>query len=185
MASGAELQAQGIGLFERNDYEAAARAFHQAEEAFAQANQPDMVAEMKVNQGLVHRALGEYQQALDMMEAALPIFQSMNDTLRTAQVLGNMGGVYMALNDLDKAFHAYRQAADSFRDLGETQMYAHTLIALGGLQLRAGKIFEGAATFEAAYDLLDKLTLPQKIGRFMYRIIHGIGRAAGAMPRLR
>lgn len=185
MATGAELQAQGISLFEQSDYEAAARAFHQAEEAFAAANQADMVAEMKVNQGLVHRALGEYQQALDMMQAALPTFQSMNDTLRTAQVLGNMGGVYMALNDHEKAFNAYRQAADAFRDLGETQMYAQTLIAIGGLQLRSGKFFEGAATFEAAYDLLDRLTLPQKIARVMYRIIHGIGRATGAMPRLR
>lgn len=185
MATGAELQAQGVRLFERSDYEAAARAFYQAEEAFAAAQQLDMVAEMKVNQGLVHRALGEFQQALDMMQQALPTFQAMNDPLRTAQVLGNMGGVYMALNDHAKAFEVYRQAADAFRDLGETQMYAQTLIAIGGLQLRSGKLFEGAATFDAAYDLLDRLTLPQKIGRFMFRILHAVGRMVGAVPRLR
>lgn len=180
MATGHELQAQGITLFEQHDYEAAARAFQQAESAFAEASQPDMVAEMKVNIGLVHRALGENQQALELMQEAVRTFQAHNDPLRTAQVQGNMGGVYAALNDSEKAHQVYRQAADTFKALGETQMYARTLIALGGLQLRAGKYFEGAATFEAAYSMLERLTLPQRVGQVFFRAIHGIARLAGA-----
>jgi tetratricopeptide (TPR) repeat protein len=179
MASGQELQSQGIALFEQHDYEAAARSFQQAKDAFAEAKQDDMVAEMKVNIGLVHRALGEYQQALELMQEAVRTFQAQNDQLRTAQVLGNMGGVYAALNDKDKAHSSYRQAADTFKALGETQMYARTLIALGGLQLRSGKYFEGAATFEAAYGMLDHLTPIQRVGKFLFGIIHSIARAAG------
>lgn len=179
MTTGSELQTQGIALFEQHDYEAAARSFQQAETAFAESEQPDMVAEMKVNIGLVHRALGENQQALELMQEAVRTFQSQNDVLRTAQVQGNMGGVYSALNDNDKAYLVYRQAADAFRDLGETQMYARTLIAMGGLQLRSGKYFEGAATFEAAYGMLEHLTLTQRIGQVFFRAIHGIARLSG------
>jgi tetratricopeptide (TPR) repeat protein len=179
MANGHELQAQGIKEFEQNDYEAAARTFLQAKDAFEAANQADMVAEMKVNIGLVHRALGENQQALELMQEAVRVFEDMNDKLRTAQVLGNLGGVYMALDDKEKAFTSYRGAADAFKELGETQMYARTLIALGELQIRNGKYFEGAATFEAAYSMLDKLTFPQQVGKTFYGLIHRIARLAG------
>jgi tetratricopeptide (TPR) repeat protein len=180
MATGQELQAEGIAFFEQHNYEAAARSFEQARALFAASNQDDMVAEMKVNIGLVHRALGEHQQALDLMKEAVRTFQAMNDQLRTAQVLGNMGGVFMALNDKEEAQKSYRQAADVFRDLGETQMYARTLLALGGLQIRSGKYLEGAATFDAAYQLLDRLSPVQRISKFLFSIIHGIARAAGA-----
>jgi tetratricopeptide (TPR) repeat protein len=179
MATGQELQAQGIQLFEQHDYDAAARTFQQAKDAFEDSKQADMVAEMKVNVGLVHRALGENQQALDMMKEALHVFQDMKDKSRMAQVLGNMGGVYAALGDKDQAHNAYRQAADAFKELGETQLYARTLIALGGLQLRSGKYFEGAATFEAAYSMLDRLSPIQRVGKAMFGLIHSIAKLAG------
>ena len=99
MSTADALKQEGVTLFQQADYEAAARKFQQAEDAYAEANQPDMVAEMKVNVGLVHLKLEEPQQALDLMQEALRAFQERGDTFRAAQVLGNMGGVYEALGD--------------------------------------------------------------------------------------
>ncbi len=91
MSTAQEFQDQGVKLFQQKDYEAAARVFRQALDAYEAEDKKDMVAEMQTNIGLVHRALGEHQQALDTMQAALAIFQELNDPVRAAKVLGNYG----------------------------------------------------------------------------------------------
>ncbi len=163
MADAHGLQEQGIKLYRQKDYEAAARAFQQAQEAYAAEGQRDMVAEMQTNIGLVHRALGEHQQALDIMQNALSTFQEMGDSLRAAQVLGNMGGVYMELGDKEQTYNCYRQAADVFQELGEKNKYGETLLAMGALQIKDGKFAAGAATYEAGLAQLDQLSGSQKV----------------------
>jgi tetratricopeptide (TPR) repeat protein len=122
-----------------------------------------MVAEMQTNIGLVHRALGEHQQALDTMQGALTIFQELGDPVRVAKVLGNMGGVYAALGDKEQAYNCYRQAADVFEEQGEKKLYGETLIAMGDLQVRDGKLMSGAATYEVGLEQLDQLSASQKV----------------------
>jgi len=163
MATAKELQDQGVKLFQEKDYEAAARVFMEARDAYEAENKRDMMAEMQTNLGLVHRALGEHQQALDAMQAALAVFQEMNDSLRMAMVLGNMGGVYVALGDKEQAYNCYRQAADIFDERGEKKLYGETLIAMGDLQVRDGKIMAGAATYEVGLEQLDQLSAGQKV----------------------
>lgn len=163
MTTAAELQEQGVKLFQQRDYEAAARAFMQAQEAYETEGKKDMAAEMITNAGLVHRALGQNQQALDVMQTALNTFQEIRDTRRTAMVLGNMGGVYAALGDKEQAYNCYRQAADIFEELNEKKLYGETLIAMGDLQVRDGKIMAGAATYETGLENLDNLSASQKV----------------------
>jgi len=163
MSTAQELQEQGVKLYHQRDYEAAARLFRQAMDAYGDENRKDMAAEMQANIGLVHRALGEYQQALDIMQPALRTFQEMGDRLRTAQVLGNLGGVYVELGDREQAYNCYRQAADIFQELGEKEHYGKTLIAMGALQVRDGKIWSGAATYEVGLENLSELSAGQKI----------------------
>ena len=163
MSTAKEFQDQGVKLYEQQDYEAAARMFRQAQEAYEAVGQGDMAAEMQTNIGLVHRALGEYQQALDIMQIALNTFRERNDAFRGAQVIGNMGGVYSELNDKEQAYNCYRQAADTFQELSEKKLYGETLIAMAKLQVRDGKIMAGAATYEVGLEQLDKLTVRQKV----------------------
>lgn len=163
MASAQELQDQGVKLFQQKDYEAAARVFMEARDAYDTEGKRDMVAEMQTNVGLVHRALGEHQQALDAMQGALTVFQEINDPIRAAKVLGNMGGVYVALSDKEQAYNCYRQAADIFQDNNEKKLYGETLIAMGDLQVRDGKIMAGAATYEVGLEQLDQLSTGQKV----------------------
>ncbi len=163
MSQAQELQEQGVKLFQQQDYEDAARIFRQAQDAYEADSAPDMVAEMQVNIGLVHRALGENQQALDMIQEALHAFQELQDTRRTAMALGNMGGVYVALGDKEQAYNCFRQAADIFEELGEKKLYGETLVAMGDLQVRDGKVMAGAATYEVGLENLDELNASQKV----------------------
>jgi len=175
METAKELQDQGVKLFQQHDYEAAARLFQQAKDAYGEVGQEDMVAEMKVNIGLVHRSLGENQQALEIMQEALRTFQEQEDMLRTAQVLGNMGGVYKALGDKEQSFASYRQAADIFKEMGENELYGETLLALGDLQLRDGKIFAGATTYRIGLENIPNLTPTQRIIKSLSTMIDRLG----------
>lgn len=163
MSQANEIQAQGVKLFQQQDYEAAARTFRQAQEAYEAENDRAMAAEMQTNIGLVHRALGEHQQALDVMREALHAFQEMGDAKRAAMVLGNLGGVYAALSDREQAYNCYRQAADIFDELDEKKLYGETMIAMGDLQMRDGKVMAGAATYEVGLENLDQLSASQKV----------------------
>jgi tetratricopeptide (TPR) repeat protein len=157
------LQEQGVKLFRQKDYEESARVFREAQAAYDSDGRADMAAEMQTNIGLVHRALGENQQALDVMQDALRTFQQMSDPLRAAKVLGNLGGVYVALGDKEQAYNCYRQAADVFQELGEKKLHGETLLAMADLQVREGKLGSGAATYEVGLSELDSLTPSQRI----------------------
>ncbi len=163
MSTGQELQAQGVKLFQQKEYEDSARIFVQAMEQYEAEGNPELAAEMQVNLGLVHRSLGEHQQALDTMQEALRVFQASNDQLRIAKVMGNMGGVYAALGDKEQAYNCYRNAADIFDELGEKKMHGETLVAMAGLQVRDGKITAGAATYEVGLEELGELSASQKV----------------------
>ncbi len=163
MSQAQQLQAEGVKLFQQKDYEAAARVFQQALEAYEADGDVMMVAEMQTNIGLVHRSLGENQQALDAMQNALRSFQDRGDARRSAMVLGNMGGVYAALGDREQAYNCYRQAADIFQEIGEKKLYGETLIAMGDLQVRDGKVMAGAATYEVGLEQMEDLSASQKI----------------------
>lgn len=163
MSSAQELQAQGVKLFGQKDYEEAARIFAQALEQYQAEGKDTLAAEMQVNLGLVHRALGEQQQALDAMQAALHTFEMANDRLHTAMTLGNIGGVYSALGDKEQAYNCYRNAADIFNELGEKKLHGETLVAMASLQMRDGKISAGAATYEVGLNELDELSASQKM----------------------
>ncbi len=179
MSQAQEFQAQGVKLFQQQDYEESARLFRQAEEAYEAEGQADMVAEMQVNLGLVHRALGENQQALDVMQQALHTFESLQDGRRTAMVLGNLGGVYAALGDREQAYNCYRQAADIFEELGEKKLYGETLVAMGDLQVREGKIMRGAATYEVGLENLDELSASQKVIKGLLGFRNKLGGGGG------
>jgi tetratricopeptide (TPR) repeat protein len=165
-----DLQDRGIKLYGQHDYEAAARVFQQAKDAYDAAQMPEMAAEMQTNIGLVHRALGQHQQALDAMQAALTYFEEHNDQRRLAQVLGNMGGVYREIGDKEQAYTCYRQAADLFDELGEDTMYGETMLAMATIQFRDGKIWPAAATYEVGLEHLDSLNFRQKILRSLINV---------------
>ncbi|MCK6579116.1 MAG: tetratricopeptide repeat protein [Anaerolineae bacterium] len=172
MSSAKELQERGVRLFQHKDYEEAAQLFHQAREAYDAEGKPDMAAEMRVNIGLVHRALGEHPQALAAMQEALQVFQGMNDRRRLAMVLGNMGGVYAAMRDNEQAHASYRAAADLFDELGETKLHGETLVAMGALQVKEGKLTAGAASYQVGLEELNDLSASQKVIKGLSGIVN-------------
>lgn len=163
MADGKSLQENGIKLFKQKDYEAAKQVFQQAIDAYQSEQNHMLAAEMQVNLGLVQRALGENQPALDVTMEAYKVFEAHKDSRRMAMAMGNLGGVYVELGDKEQAYNCYRRAADLFQELGEKQMYGETMIAMGRLQADEGKIGAAAATYEAGLGEMEGLNARQKM----------------------
>jgi tetratricopeptide (TPR) repeat protein len=122
-----------------------------------------MAAEMRVNLGLVYRAQGKTQEALDEMGEAYLVFEGMGDQKRMAMTLGNMGAAYKSLGDKEQAYLVYRDAADLFDSLGEKQMYGETLLAMADLQMSERKVTAAAATYEAGLADIGELSASQKV----------------------
>jgi tetratricopeptide (TPR) repeat protein len=160
-----ELQNKALRLYKQMNYEESARLFHQAHEAYLNEGDALMAAEMQVNVGLAHRALGNFQMALDYMEEALREFQARSDPLRIAKTIGNIGGVFNELNDKEQAYYCYRQAVEMFQEMGENEHHGETLLAIARLQIRDGKLLRGASTYEAGLQHLTHLTSSQKVLR--------------------
>lgn len=158
-----ELQEQGIDLFMRHDYEAAADVFRQAQEAYQGEGRRDMAAEMQVNLGLVNRSLGNFDSAVELMNEARQVFAELQDRSREAQVIGNLGGVYMAQGNTEQAATLYREAADTFRDMGDGERYGQTLLAIADIQFKSGKLMQAAATYEIALDHISEPSFRQKL----------------------
>ena len=165
MSQASDLQAQGVKQYQQKRYDEAAASFQQARAAYEAAAQPDMAAEMRVNLGLVLRALGKTQEALDEMGEAYLVFEGMADQKRQAIVLGNMGAAYKALGDKEQAYLCYRDAADMFNDVGEKSMYGETLLAMADLQMSERKVTAAAATYEAGLSEIGDLSASQKVIR--------------------
>ncbi len=163
MSNASDLQTQGIQQFQKKRYEEAGALFQQAQAAYEADGQPDMAAEMRVNLGLVYRAQGEHQQALDEMSAAYTVFEGMSDQKRLAMTLGNMGAAYKALDDKEQAYRCYRDAADLFDAVGEQALYGETLLAMADLQMSERKVTAAAATYEVGLSELDDLSASQKV----------------------
>lgn len=165
MSTASDLKAQGIKQFQQKRHDEAGALFEQARAAYAAEGQAEMAAEMQVNLGLVYRAQGKTQQALDVMSTAYSVFEADDDRKRMAMTLGNMGAAYKALGDNEQAYRCYRDAADLFDALGEKTMYGETLIAMADLQMSERKVTSAAATYEAGLSELDELSASQKVLR--------------------
>jgi len=165
VSTASDLQAQGIKQFQHKRYDEAGALFEQAHAAYAAGGQADMAAEMQVNLGLVYRAQGKTQPALELMSAAYSVFEAAADQKRMAMTLGNMGAACKALGDNEQAYRCYRDAADLFDALGEKTMYGETLLAMADLQMSERKVTAAAATYEAGLSELSELSASQKVLR--------------------
>jgi tetratricopeptide (TPR) repeat protein len=163
VSDASDLQVQGIQQFQKKRYDEAGALFQQAQAAYDADSQPDMAAEMRVNLGLVYRAQGEHQKALDEMGAAYAVFEGMGDQKRLAMTLGNMGAAYKALDDKEQAYRCYRDAADMFDAVGEQVLYGETLVAMADLQMSEHKVTAAAATYEVGLSELENLSASQKV----------------------
>lgn len=163
MRTGKELKNRGLVLFQERKYEEAADKFRQAVAAFAEEDDPEQVAEMKVNLGLCLRNLEQYENALEEMEEGLSYFRETGNELREAQALSNMAPAYAELGDAEQAETFYRTAAAIFQELDEDEAYGEVMLGLADMQFRNGEYVHAVGTYEQGLQYIRNKTHRQRM----------------------
>lgn len=171
------LQANQAALDERlGRYEAALNAYRAIGE-MTDATRPEEQAQILVNQGALLRRLGDPYKALASYDAARAIFAE------HSQVNGEIGtltnrGIALAL-DLGRpaeAIDAFSQALDLAARTGNRREALLAQLYRGETALRAGRLAQATADFEASRALADTLDAAEERWKSWY----GLGRTASA-----
>ena len=128
----------------RDAIESAQRAIRLYEEA----GDASAVARAHSNLGVVHRMLGQAEQALTHFDRALPGMEA--DQAATAQVQSNRAEALLDLVDFREAEQAFRAAMSSFQEAGMSRAAAIAGGNLADLLGQQGRLTESMALFERA-----------------------------------
>lgn len=165
------LKAAGVEAFRRGDYQSAEDAFRRALAHFESAGDTAGRAEMQVNLGVLALQRGDYAGAERLLLEALEAFRRLGRRSEEAQVLGNLGTLYERRGQAGRASEYYRQAVTIFEELGEQENAQVTLAALTRLQVTHRKWLESLFTYERMLAAGQKLTLKQRVFRWLFRIM--------------
>lgn len=128
----------------RDAIESAQRAIRLYEEA----GDASAVARAHSNLGVVHRMLGQAEQALTHFDRALPGMEA--DQAATAQVQSNRAEALLDLVDFREAEQAFRASMSSFQEAGMSRAAAIAGGNLADLLGQQGRLTESMALFERA-----------------------------------
>lgn len=104
--------------------------------------------------GVLHKSVGEYDQALEVYSKAMRIFQDHGDEQAISSVLSNLGVVYEEQENFTQALDYYRQALAIDRKLGHDPQASIKLYNMGAVFFMqeqsdsAQKYFEESLTIE-------------------------------------
>lgn len=139
---------QGTRDYQHGEFEAAARSFGQAAEAYRQDSRPLLAAEMANNQCVAWIQIDRYSQALEAVAGTAETFEAAGELQRAAQAHGNLGSALEGLGRLDEAEAAYQRAAELFGQVGDSDQRAHTYKAMARLRVRQGQPLDAVTTMQ-------------------------------------
>ncbi|MGD1904753.1 MAG: CHAT domain-containing protein [Leptolyngbyaceae cyanobacterium] len=90
------------------------------------------------NLGLVYRAQGDTQRAIELYEQSLAIFRELNDRLRETIALGSLGNVYSVLGQYPQAIGIYEDLLAISEESNNLQQKGATLNILSELYRNLG-----------------------------------------------
>ena len=98
--------------------------------------------------------LGNFNEAVEVLQRSAAINETQNDRRGLAKVLNSLGGVLQRVGRFDKAEDAFKRSADIEHQLGNRRGQAMVLNSLGGVLQRVGRFDEAEDAFKRSYELL-------------------------------
>ena len=146
-----ELRLAQGRLVEAKDYCGRARsAFEEIGDDYGKA-----LAQVRVAH--VRRLFGEYQQALEEYETALPTIRTADDLSMEAYVLRSIGQIELSLKRTNAAQRTLDTALRIARSIGSCRDSAQVLFQIGNLQLQRQQLTDALRTFEQVLSMTSDL----------------------------
>jgi len=117
------------------------------------------------NLGMCYQAIGQYDAALELHEAALNCIRDMGDHAVAGSELEEIGNVYLKQRRLAEALATLRQALSLARITGWTQSEITALNSLAAALVASGNVGEAASCYEAALRLAGQTGERREIAR--------------------
>lgn len=166
----AQLTQEGKTAYEREEYEAAARAFEAAERGYAALGDALNAAEMANNRSVTLLQMGNAQASLDAVGNTPEVFAQAKDTRRHAMALGNKAAALAELGQREEAEKLYWECARLLNEIGETALRASVLQAISRLQMRSGRVMEAVASMQSGLEQVEKPSWIQKMLKKLLQI---------------
>ncbi len=158
-----KLQKEGVDAFRAGNYELAEEKFLALIDAATTENDPAKVAEAHNDLGVVRKQLGNIDDAMEALHAALKYYQDVDDARGEAQVLGNFGMVEAGAEKYEDAIQSYLDSATIFEELGDSEMAMYSWQALSRLQLKQKDWINALAAYEEGIAHLPDSSIKKKI----------------------
>ena len=109
------------------------------------------------NIGQAYRSLGQWRQALDYYNRALPIVEDIDDRLGLANTLNNIGLIYSKLGQQEQALDFCSRALPIREEVGDHSGLAATLSSLGLAHYRLGQWQQALEYYDRALAIQEEV----------------------------
>lgn len=141
-----------------NALEDRSKAIEYFEQAMKLGQEDATVTAYALNaRALVHQELDEDQQALALLDQALPLARKAGDRWLEADTLHNLGWVWHGMKDLPRARDLLNQSLAIYRGAGSRASEASTLFALANVESDADDLKAARDRIEAAITIAESL----------------------------
>lgn len=174
MTSGVE-KAEGSAAtarkyYQQGEFEAAARSFARAEDAYNASGMEARAAEMANNRAVALLQLSRHRQAYQALADTPEVFERAGEQQLAAQAYGNLAAALEGLDQWNEAEINYRRALELFEAVGDRESVAHTAKAYSRLQLRHGQALEAVTTMQGALSARGDPSLRERFLRWLLQL---------------
>jgi tetratricopeptide (TPR) repeat protein len=155
-----QYEQQAWTAFQRGAFEEAVLSWQNTVRLYERQEKRGSQVEALVHLSQAYQAVGQYQEALKALEAALVLVDKSGDPSLYPSVLANLGNVYSAIGQVDKAAQYLNAAVDNAKTQSGTQLTATTLNDLGNLLWTQEKFSEAVAAYQESKTFADKAGSP-------------------------
>ncbi len=110
-------------------------------------------ARLLAEAGLVHKASGELEDALEFYQQSLAIYQEIDNRAAEGTILSNISGVYQARGDYETALKYLEQSLDIYRKVGDRAGEGTTLNNISGVYQARGEYDTALKYLEQSLDI--------------------------------
>lgn len=161
------FEIEGKQAYQKKKYKKAAMLFKKAEEYYLAQNEIIKSAEMANNRSVVLLQAGKAEEAFQAAFGTDEIFKDHGVTLQQALAIGNIAAALEAQKRYDLAETEYERCVEILKELGEAEYLPDVMKSLSDLRLKDKRHYEAAASLKSSLEFEEKLTLKQKITKFI------------------
>jgi tetratricopeptide (TPR) repeat protein len=107
--------------------------------------------------GLVYKAKGEWDKAIEYYQRGLAIFEKVGDELGMASILNNLGELYRVKGEWDKAIEYYQCSLAIWEEAGDEHSMATTLNNLGAVYRVKGEWDKAIEYYQRSLAIYEKV----------------------------